>query len=94
MARWPHLCCAEGEGGCRSVRGGAEVHFTGNSANPSGGKSGWGMPGRGRVKESPLPQWAAFVQWRGRGDIGMLMAGVAGRSGETSSSRTEAVPSR
>lgn len=76
------------------MRGGAEVHVTGNSANPSGGKSGWGRPGRGRVKESHLPQWAAFVQRRGRGDIGMLMAGVVGRSGETSSSRTEAVPSR
>lgn len=76
------------------MRGGVEVHVTGNSANPSGGRSGRGRPGRGRVKEAPLPQWAAFVQWRGKGNIGMLMAGVVSRSGETSSSRTEAVPSR
>ena len=42
----------------------------------------WYVTGWGRGDKDPLKQTP------------MLMAGVVGRSGETSSSRTEAVPSR
>ena len=64
------------------MRGGVEVHVTGNSANPSGGRSGrWG-PGGGRVA---LPTMGNVCPAERKGDIGMLMAGVVGRSGETSS---------